>query len=254
MPRKRNSSNSDILTTDLLKKWDRQIRLFARYFLANAVLPKDEKFTLLDVGCGTGSALREIKRIYQQSDLYGCDIEKEHVDLSVQLNDEFGKFFCSDILRVTGFFDVVYASNILEHLPFWKDATYHLLEIARQVYVMVPYEEILEAQTQNGHAAIDMHINSFGLKSFDFLLPQGISVESRVILAPVAWGPPIEQEIKWFIRSMFGQERRCLPRQALFCLKSGASGDGRSAFGFGNRLTSGVRLIFSGGTDILFGR
>ncbi|HBE41183.1 MAG TPA: hypothetical protein DDW27_08270 [Bacteroidales bacterium] len=171
----------------IINKWDYQVELFARYFCAHARLPKDSKFTLLDVGCGTGSALRIIKTEYPQSDLYGCDIEPEHIRISEQLNGQYGKYFISDIENLKSYWDILYLSNVLEHLKDWRRMISQLLSNTNRLYILVPFRERITFLPED-NSDHSYHLNSFDTESFSYLENLDYLVEYRVITTPYAWG------------------------------------------------------------------
>lgn len=193
-------------TETRVKSWDRQIRLFARYFLAHARLPSSGEFSLLDIGCGTGSGLAEIKAKRPAARLFGCDVDALHVRLARYLNGSCADFFQADIENVQGGFDYIYISNLLEHIEDWLPPFCRLCELADCVFVLVPYQEDLSKRVPSGVPHVD-HLSSFNYNSFDFLLEQGFAVQKRVIRTPHAWGPPIHGELLSVVRSVLSARR-----------------------------------------------
>jgi SAM-dependent methyltransferase len=167
--------------------WNRQIELFAKYFLIHVRLPNKDQFTLLDVGCGTGTALKIIGSKYPNAQLSGCDLEAENIAISKQFNGKYGYFFVSDIESLNEHWDIIYLSNVLEHLYEWKEKLDNLLEKTNRLYLLVPYQERITSLPKNkfDHS---FHINSFGKHSFDYLKTKGYKVNQRIITTPYAWG------------------------------------------------------------------
>lgn len=192
--------------------WDSQVRLFAKYFLAHVNLPKI-KFSLLDVGCGTGSALSEIKKCYPLANLFGCDMAEEHVALSRKKNGEVAQFFQGTIESIDGFFDILYVSNVLEHVPDWKAALEHMIRHSNQVYVLVPYREEINRKPLS-ELTTDDHIHSFDEKSF-LWLKNSSDIQMRVIRTPYAWGHPLRREIILKIKSVFAGRHMNVQRELL---------------------------------------
>lgn len=55
-------------------------------FLANIIEPKDHE-VVLDPVCGTGSFLKEIRKINSNTSLFGIDIDKKQIDFANKLNE-----------------------------------------------------------------------------------------------------------------------------------------------------------------------
>lgn len=204
----------------MVEEWDQQIVLFAKYFLIHARLPEREQMTLLDVGCGTGSALRIIKEKYPDYRLAGCDIEAEHIRISEQMNGKYGSFFVSDIESIDSEWDIVFISNLLEHLKEWKHNLDCILSRTGRIYLLVPYKEKIEGILSDHHDH-SHHINSFDRNSFDYLRSKGYRINQRVIDTPYAWGSgPIRSILEKFYLDKYKQEYR---RELLVCITSGES-------------------------------
>lgn len=167
--------------------WDRQIELFAKYFLVHAKLPENKTFNLLDVGCGTGTALRIIKYRYPQAELSGCDLEPKHIEICKQLNGQYGNFFVSDIESLDAQWDIIYLSNVLEHLYNWEEQLEQLLSYSQRLYLLIPYKEKITYLPFDKHDN-SFHINSFENNSFNYLKEKGYKINIREITTPYAWG------------------------------------------------------------------
>jgi len=212
----------ELSASDSVKQWDKQIRLFARYFLAHVELPRDTPFRLLDVGCGTGSALMEIQRCVRRAELYGCDIDDLHVRLAQHMNPAPIKFFQSDIAGISDSYDCIYASNILEHVRDWKDCLMHLCKKAPTVFVLVPYREDISQLPTSGVEHVD-HLNTYDRNSMSFLNSSIFAVQSRVIRTPYAWGGPIHQEIARKLAKSREGRSYVIPKEIIFKI-SGRTG------------------------------
>lgn len=184
---------------DSLPAWDLQIRLFARYFLSYARLPKDP-FTLLNMGCGTGSALAEIKRIYPKSILHGCDLQDVHVEISRNKNGKIANFYQSDIESINDHYDIIYISNVIEHIETWKKAIDIAATHCDRLYILVPYKELMDINFSCLKHGVD-HVSSFDKSSFIYLKEKGYSVEFKVLRTPFAGGHPWKMEIYLRLKS-----------------------------------------------------
>lgn len=188
-----------MIENETVSSWDNQIKLFAMYFLSNAKLPAKESYSLLDVGCGTGSALRIIKEKYPLAKLYGCDLEPKHVEISNTLNGDYAQFFVSNIKDLDSKWDVIYLSNVLEHIYDWKEELDGLLNKTDRLYILVPNNEELEdfPQDKSDHS---LHVNSFNRNSFEYL-KAGYQIDQRVISTPYAWGASPIQNLLYKIKN-----------------------------------------------------
>jgi SAM-dependent methyltransferase len=182
--------------------WDRQIRSFARFFLDVAWLPSGP-FTLLDVGCGTGSALREISNGYPDASLFGCDAEQKHVDIAARMNGDVATFFKAELREIQDYYDVMYVSNVLEHLAGWREAVLHLTGHARRAYVLVPLKENLTEPDKELAPGV-AHVVRFQTDAFDFLKGFGFAVATRTLRTPGAWGERWPREIRQRLEAVLG--------------------------------------------------
>lgn len=211
-----NSSElTELSKSESVLNWDRQIKLFAQYFLANITLPQQGGIRILDVGCGTGTALSEIRRIRETAQLFGCDLDPLHVELARHMNSPEIQFFQSDIMSITGGYDVTYVSNVFEHIQNWRESILHLCSISHTVFIMVPFEEDLTKIRRSGIEHVD-HINTYNRESFSFLSSYGYTVQSRVIRTPNAWGHLLHREFKQKLNHLLQGQQYRIPREILF--------------------------------------
>lgn len=77
----------------------------------------DSQFSVLEIGCHVGENLKEIKNRFPNSILYGCDINKDCIDIA--------KYYCNafvtDIQELylpfqEDYFDYIIFGDVLEHL------------------------------------------------------------------------------------------------------------------------------------------
>ena len=201
---------------DVLSAWDHQISLFAKYFLAHACLPQSP-FKLLDFGCGTGSALREIKKVYPYSILYGCDIDEEHLAISKNINSEYGSFFKCNIVALKYSYEIIYISNVLEHVKDWKSVIQHLLSRCMRIYILVPYKELLKGNSSD-IPNIDQHVYSFDERSFCCFQSKEVQIDQRIIRTPYAWGHPLRREVGLRIMAALRNDKFEAQRELLVAL------------------------------------
>lgn len=100
--------------------------------------------TVLDVGCGSGHLLAEIRRLYPAADLLGVDFSGESIRLARTLNSGMTFDECSifDLARLARSFDLVLCTEVLEHLEDADIAMEHLMATCRPggcVFITVPH-------------------------------------------------------------------------------------------------------------------
>lgn len=77
-----------------------------------------KKGNILDVACGTGLNMRDIKKLSPEANVYGCDISKNLIDICLKSGIESKNLICSDAIKIDfpeNFFDYSYSIGSLEH-------------------------------------------------------------------------------------------------------------------------------------------
>ena len=101
----------------------------ARYYLDEVISGQDPPRRVLDLGCGAGNSVDLFRRHDPEIDWVGVDIEDSQEARARRRTD--AAFIAYDGVRVPfpdHTFDLVYSSQVLEHVP---DPQQHLREIAR---------------------------------------------------------------------------------------------------------------------------
>jgi 2-polyprenyl-3-methyl-5-hydroxy-6-metoxy-1,4-benzoquinol methylase len=80
------------------------------------IIPSDSR-TILEIGCGQGATLIEIKKRNPGVNIYGIDI----VDIELENKNKFSDFICGNIEDITipypkRFFDIIILADVIEHL------------------------------------------------------------------------------------------------------------------------------------------
>lgn len=94
---------------------------FALYRFIKKNLKAEMK--ILDVGCGTGGALIEMKNLFPDAEVAGIDVVQLQVDIARQRLRQYGveaRADCFDALRMPvedNSVDVIYTSDVLGHVP-----------------------------------------------------------------------------------------------------------------------------------------
>lgn len=83
------------------------------------ILAKEPFESLVDIGCGDGRLLRDIRRNFPQKELLGVDYSQRAIDLARAMNPDLNykcADICSDESQLKSF-DVVTLVEVLEHIP-----------------------------------------------------------------------------------------------------------------------------------------
>ena len=93
------------------------------------ILPQNynDKFKLLEIGCGVGANLRYIKNMYKNAELYGIDKNINALSIaSTFVNTQSSDMENMNLEYEKGFFDFIIVGNILQQLKNPKDVIKYL--------------------------------------------------------------------------------------------------------------------------------
>ncbi|HVP37001.1 MAG TPA: class I SAM-dependent methyltransferase [Terriglobales bacterium] len=154
--------------------------LLVRNFLI--LPPKEKKGRLLDIGCGSGEFLNQMKNFGWE--VYGVEINQESADIG---NKRGLNIFCGELGGADfpeNFFDVVVLSQILEHVyspGSYLEEIHRLLKEGGILIVGVPNIGCLEIQIfgRNCHALdVPRHLHFFGIASLkNYLEKYGFEID-----------------------------------------------------------------------------
>ena len=91
-----------------------------------------ENKVILDAGCGRGFSTKILCEKFQPKEIYAFDYLEEQIQLAKQLELK-AIFWVGDITSIhipDENFDIVFAFNVLHHVPHWKQG---ILEISRVI-------------------------------------------------------------------------------------------------------------------------
>jgi len=112
-----NDSNRDL--EQIVPEYNSKLHVVKKLFFdrikyAIELAEIKDKHKILDLGCGNGSLLKEIRKINRNCELEGIDVNQNVVSLKI----ENCKFKAQDITmeRLTASYDVIFALDVLEHI------------------------------------------------------------------------------------------------------------------------------------------
>jgi len=159
-------------------------KLMARLLVRNllVVIPKERKGRLIDIGCGSGEFLYQMKNFGWE--VYGVEISQESADMG---NKQGLNIFCGELGEADfpdNFFDVVVLSQTLEHVyspGSYLEKIHRLLKEGGLLIIGVPNVGCLEIQVfgRSCHALdVPRHLHFFTIASLrNYLEKYGFKVE-----------------------------------------------------------------------------
>ncbi len=173
--------NNRYLTMDetSAKYFNKMTKGITHLFIKNLVseLKELKPDTILDVGCGTGYITNIISNELN-STVIGCDIDSNRISFARMNFDQ--QVFIANVTQLPfkdSSFDVVVASEILEHIPFREHALIEIKRVAKKsVVITVPNEpyfmiaNFLRGKNIRSYGNPSEHINHYSKKSLKRLL------------------------------------------------------------------------------------
>ena len=76
--------------------------------------------SILDFGCGTGNALKHIRKYFPESNYYGIDVSEQSIQHAMRQEDadHFLQYDSKQLPFENYSFDIVFASVVFHHIPF----------------------------------------------------------------------------------------------------------------------------------------
>ncbi len=213
-------------------KWDdmKKYGPFSRHIrriLKNLIRPLDITSSL-DVGCGQGSLLTELKLEFPYLEPNGIDISNSAVELARQRVPD-GQFWVMDIAQDTLHkkCDLVICSEVLEHIPDDNIALRNLREMTgKYIIISTPQGRMRKFEKQVGH------VRNYAPGE----LVQKLEATGFDVVSVIEWGFPFYSPLyRNFLEltgskgttGEFGQVRKLISRfiYLLFMLNSSRHGD-----------------------------
>ena len=126
--------------------------------------------SVLDIGTGAGNFIRQLRNQRKDFRITICDFSKNAIDYAKDMADDS---FVADItcgLNIPdNHYDVVIATELIEHLESPQNAILEMTRIAKKkVIIQCPYKENLTDRIVSGE-----HLWSFDEEDFNFLKKHG---------------------------------------------------------------------------------
>lgn len=183
-----------------------QTRLFAECFHKHVRIPYRGRFSVLDVGCALGDALPVWREHCPEADLHGTDVSEVAIAEARSLHGTIFTFDSASFEEISGHYDVIFCSNVLEHFEEYVEIARVLLQHCNTLYVMTPFAERDSVGRALAPSPAEHHVATFLEDSFEQLEREGAArVTTKVVRCPIAWSPTLMQEILWHVRFLFGR-------------------------------------------------
>lgn len=138
-----------------------------------SLLNAQRPIKILEVGCGTGAVLIELRRqglgsIHIGMDLADPNSHSDEDTAGIQLSKYDGKILPFE----DDSFDLVYATHVIEHVPNPRDLLSEMIRVSRDfIYCEVPCELHLRTTHESLQRTLNIgHINAYTPLSFKLLL------------------------------------------------------------------------------------
>jgi SAM-dependent methyltransferase len=183
-----------------------QTRRFAECFHKHVRVPITGKFSVLDVGCALGDSLPVWRKHYPEAELHGTDVSEVAIEQARELHGAIATFTRASFDEITGTYDVIFCSNVLEHFEEHVAIARKLLAHCRYLYVLTPYAEWDEIGRPLVPAPNQQHVATFFLDTFDSLRQDDFArIDTKIVRCPIAWSPSLKGEIGWHLRYFLGR-------------------------------------------------
>jgi 2-polyprenyl-3-methyl-5-hydroxy-6-metoxy-1,4-benzoquinol methylase len=115
-----------------------------QYHFLKDLLPKDEPFTLLDLGCGRGAGVGYLSEIFPKAKITGLDFSQTGIETARKKyhgNNNLG-FKCDDVYKfdVLGQYDYIVSVELLEHLRWPEKILDKYIPMTKKaMYISIPW-------------------------------------------------------------------------------------------------------------------
>lgn len=156
------------------KMGTQQTTLFAKTLSPH--LRIDHRFPgkILDFGCGLGDAIPVYREHYRRASLIGVDITQTAIAKCVERYGDIAQFIQCDYTQVPDA-DVIISCAVFEHLSNQMEVARHLLTKCTDLYIIVPYKEVLCPGSEHVNSYDESCFSELGEHDYTVFLSEGWS-------------------------------------------------------------------------------
>lgn len=209
-----------------------------------------DPYRILDVGCGTGAAVIEMKKLFgREVEVVGLDVIKVQLDIARQRAKEYGvtaEFHWYDGKQFpfsNHSFDAVYSSDVLGHVqnvPFWLDEIQRVLRPSGVIALFAESKlgrhaflrKWLLKQGVNTDPHAQFHISLYSKQELrELLLGAGFIIEkmytavwAKLLVHPDELYPALNKQVsflllpfKWMVSGLYWIKRKLHPYSTAAC-------------------------------------
>ena len=173
-----------------------QTRRFAECFVRNFEIPCKGNFSFLDMGCALGDALPVIHDRYPDAVLYGTDFSDVAVRRCTEKFGSIAKFFTSSLDALDRHYDVIFLSNVIEHIENYVEIVRALTEYCDVLYALTPYNEHIDGRKITPELGYH-HVVTLDEHIFDSILEgSDLQLKHKVFKCTGAWDYSFSKKLK----------------------------------------------------------
>jgi SAM-dependent methyltransferase len=187
----------------------KQTRSFALGMVKQLELPRTFAGSILDFGCGLGDALPVYRRHFPNAKLIGMDVSDQAVRKCQASYGGIAEFLVGDHTSVPEV-DAILASNVLEHLTNDEDIAACLLGRCRDLFIQVPYRQVLVPGGEHVNAYDESAFHSLGVHCYRVFACPGWS--------EYGWSRWVNLHLRNVHRALVGVPRAPRSKQILYHL------------------------------------
>ena len=193
-----------------------QTALFAKDIVHLINIPSHFSGKMLDFGCGLGDAMPIYRGHYEHATLVGVDHTRTAIAMCKKRYGDIAEFINCNHLEIPNA-DVIISCAVFEHMSNQMDVVKHLLTKCADLFIVVPYKEVIRPNTE--------HVNSYDENSF-----RQFGLCNTTVFSTKAWGPYgrklwIDVYLKNLLRPFFNKKIVRRSRMIMFHLKGRLKND-----------------------------